>query len=213
MRYGPSLNMAPWRSPPANASRARRPGAARRLAPAPAAALARRAARERLGGRAGQRHRPVRHRHGRARRPGAARARARPGRAAGSSTSACSSARTRTPTTTGWPARSSTRAGCELWMHPNHEHMTRAARGPRRGARARGSRSRASAACPRQALAALPEGAQAAGHRDRRGSSCPTATSCRASRSTTDLGALAGVRDAWARAVARDASTSPTAAC
>ena len=28
------------------------------------------------------------------------------------------------------------RTGCELWMHPNHEHMTRAGRGPRAGARA-----------------------------------------------------------------------------
>ena len=26
------------------------------------------------------------------------------------------------------------RAGCELWMHPNYEHMTRARRGPRGGA-------------------------------------------------------------------------------
>ena len=28
------------------------------------------------------------------------------------------------------------RAGCELWMHPNHEHMTRRGAGSRRGARA-----------------------------------------------------------------------------
>ena len=46
------------------------------------------------------------------------------GRAARSSTCACSCARTRTPTTTARRRRSSSAPGCELWMHPDHAHMT-----------------------------------------------------------------------------------------
>jgi glyoxylase-like metal-dependent hydrolase (beta-lactamase superfamily II) len=41
------------------------------------------------------------------------------------------------------------RSGCELWMHPNHAHMTKAARDPDR-AFERGSRWPARAACPRR---------------------------------------------------------------
>ena len=48
----------------------------------------------------------------------------------GSSTSGCSSARTRTPTTTARRRTIVERAGCELWMHPNHEHMTAPRRDP-----------------------------------------------------------------------------------
>ena len=43
--------------------------------------------------------------------------------------------RTPTPTTTARP-RPIADGGCELWMHPNHEHMTRGA-GPRAGAERR----------------------------------------------------------------------------
>ena len=55
------------------------------------------------------------------------------------------SARTRTPTTTARPRPIMERTGCELWMHPDHEHMTKAAEDPRARLRAplRGRRARA----------------------------------------------------------------------
>ena len=49
---------------------------------------------------------------------------------------------TRTPTTTDWPVRSSTRPGCELWMHPNHAHMTRRTSTTPSGCSNGGSKSR-----------------------------------------------------------------------
>ena len=72
----------------------------------------------------------VRHRHARAGLARAPRARAGAGRPARSSTCGCSSARTRTPTTAARRRRSSSARGCELWMHPNHEHMTALAEDP-----------------------------------------------------------------------------------
>ena len=56
--------------------------------------------------------------------------------ACGSRTSACSSARTPTSTTAARRAPIAERAGCELWMHPRHEHLTARRRRPRGGARA-----------------------------------------------------------------------------
>ena len=95
----------------ASGGRAGRARAARRVAAAPAAAVARRAARQRLGARRRRRDRARRHRLPRARLDRPSRARARPGRPASSSTSGCSSAPTRTPTTTARPRRSSSASG------------------------------------------------------------------------------------------------------
>ena len=47
------------------------------------------------------------------------------------------------------------RAGCELWMHPRHQHMTRAMEDPERRWHS-GSRSRARAACRWSRCAAGP---------------------------------------------------------
>src|SRR4051794_10664671 len=71
------------RSRPQARGRPRRAAAAWRLAPAPAAAVARRAALQRVGGRRGRRDRPLRHRHAPARLDGQPRARAGHGRAEG----------------------------------------------------------------------------------------------------------------------------------
>ena len=79
------------------------------------------------------------------------------------------------------------RAGCELWMHPNHEHMTRAARGPRRGAgaapRGRAPERRARGAAAR----ATPRRARARARASPRSSS-PTATLVPGVEIDTDLG-------------------------
>ena len=176
--------------------------APRRLAAAPAAAVAGRAALQRLGGRRGRRHRAVRHRHARAGLARAPRARARPGQPAPRARPAASSARTRTPTTTARPATIVDRAGCELWMHPNHEHMTRAAqdpdaalRAPHRGRaperRARGAAARATREARRGqgfGIAGLVE---------------PDRDLLPGVEIETDLGHLDGLRDARPRAVAR----------
>ena len=73
------------------------------------------------------------------------------------------------------------RAGCELWMHPNHAHMTQGGAGPRARLRAplRGG------APERRAGRAGGRGARGAprpGLRDRRDRRCRTATSCPAWR-------------------------------
>ena len=69
-------------------------------------------------------------------------------------------------------------AGCELWMHPNHAHMTARGRGPGRHPARRLEVARHSG-MPLDDLEAYEEAA-AGGTRDCRGSSCPTATWCRA---------------------------------
>ena len=92
--------------------------AAGRLAAAPAAAVARRPALQRLGAGRGRRHRAGGLRHGRARLAAGARARAGPGRASASRTSGCSSARTPISTTAARPPLSASATGCELWLHP-----------------------------------------------------------------------------------------------
>ena len=76
---------------------------------------------------------------------------------------AWSSARTRTPTTAGRPSTILERAGCELWMHPSHEHHEPHGRGPRGGVSRGAWRSRARAACPRSRCAATPPSAAARG--------------------------------------------------
>ena len=96
----------------------RRPHHARPLAAAAAAAVAGRAARERVRDRGRQRRGARGHGHARAGRARAARAGARPGRACGSSTSGWWSARTRTPTTTAWPGRSSRRPAASCGCTP-----------------------------------------------------------------------------------------------
>ena len=81
------------------------------------------------------------------------------------------------------------RAGCELWMHPNHEHLNAHGRGSRRGVSRGAWRSRARAACPRSRCAATrpsaaPRGSGIAGPiepdrdlLDRRRRSAPTSAS------------------------------------
>ncbi len=110
--------------------RARGAGFAGGLAPAIAAAVARGAALQCLGGARGRRRGAFRHRHGHRRRPAPARDGARPGRAGAPPTSGWWSALTHTPTTTASRARSSTPAGCELWIHPAWEHVRRLAEDP-----------------------------------------------------------------------------------
>ena len=119
----------------------------------------------------------------------------------GSSTSGCSSARTRTPTTTARRRRSSTRAGCELWMHPNHEHMTRSAADPEAALRGRIEVARQSGV-PEEPLRRYAERARARATGSP-GSSSPTATCCPGVEIETDLGRWDGPRDAGPRALAR----------
>ena len=114
--------------------------------------------------------------HARAGLARAPRAGARAGRTCGSSTSACSSARTRTPTTTARRRRSSSAPGCELWMHPDHAHMTARRGDPEHGARAP-ARGRPAERRARGAAAPLPGGSARARASASPRSSCPTATS------------------------------------
>ena len=192
--------------------RAGRPRAARALAPAPAAALAGRAARERLRDR-GRRAAwcwwtpgstsPARcaSSSSRSTRPGCA-----------SSTCGCWSAPTPTRTTTGWPAPIMERPGCELWMHPNHAHMTqgRAAipSAPSSGA----SRSRARAACRPTALEALQGGAPRPGVRHRRDRDARPRPGARRGGGDRPR-RLAGLRDARPRALARRAPPARARGC
>ena len=169
------------------ARRARAPG---RLAPAPPAAVARRAALQRVGGRRRRRHRarstractsPGSLAHleraldqvepaPRARAPARLHARAR-------------------PTTAARPRRSSSAPGCELWMHPSHEHadarredpeavLARRARGRAPERRARPSRCGAGR-----------ERARGRADRHRAARRARPRRCCPASRCDTDLGA------------------------
>ena len=105
------------------------------------------------------------------------------------------------------------RAGCELWMHPNHEHMTRAAQDPERGARA-APRGRAPERRARGAAArATPRRARGQRLRHRARSSSPTATCVAGRRGRDRPRHLAGRRDARPRALARLPATSPSAGC
>ena len=104
-----------------------------------------------------------------------------------SSTCGCSSAPTRTPTTTARRRRSSTRTGCELWMHPNHEHMTRVGDRPR-GVAAAPPGGRPPVRRAGRAARALRRAAQGREHRRRPRSSSPTATSSPGVEVDTDLG-------------------------
>ena len=125
-----------------------------RVPSAPAAAVAGRAARQRVGGRRRRRDRAVRHRHARA-------GLARPPRTGACDVRAaledmrlvvCTHAHS---DHYGQAATIVERTGCELWMHPNYEHMLQlGARIPTR--RSRGVwRWRARAACPRSRCAAM----------------------------------------------------------
>ena len=73
------------------------------------------------------------------------------------------------------------RTGCELWMHPNHEHMTRAARDPEAALERRLEVARQSGV-PEEPCGATR--ARAGSDTASRGSSSPTARSSTASRST-----------------------------
>ena len=159
-------------APMAEAERKREVGrgrarAPRRVAPAAPAPLAGRAALQRVGARRGRRHRARGHGDARARLARPPRARAGPGPPASSSTCACWPARTPTPTTTARPRPILERAGCELWMHPNHEHMTQAAQDPE-AALAAAPGGGAPVRRARGAAAPLRRGAQGPGLRDRR---------------------------------------------
>ena len=130
-----------------------------------------------------------------------------------STTSGCSSARTPTPTTTGRRRRSSSAPGCELWMHPNHEHMTQRRAGPRRGARAPHRGRAPERRARRSRCAPTPEAAQGPGLRHRRRSSSPTATCSPGVEVADRPRRLAGRRDARATRRRTSACTSPSAAC
>ena len=104
------------------------------------------------------------------------------------------------------------RTGCELWMHPNHEHMTRAAQDPDAALQRRLEVARQSGV-PEEPLRAYDEAAQGPGlrHRgDRRARPRPAAA---ASRSTPTSAPWKVLRDARPRALARLPATSPSAAC
>ena len=191
--------------------RARRPRPARRLAPAAAAALAGRAARERVGDRRGQRRGAGRHRAwaSRARWRSSSARSTRPGlRLEHVRLLVCTHAHS---DHYGLAGPIVDAAGCELWMHPNHAHMTRAAEDPERRSSA-ASRWRARAACPAEALAPLPGGARGPGRRRRRASSSPTATWCPGVEVETDLGRWQVYETPGTRR-RTSACTSPTAAC
>ena len=181
--------------------RPRRARPAGRVAAAPAAALARGPALQRLGGRRGGRHRALRHRDARAGVVREPRARARPGQPQG-------------------------RARPAAGLHPRalrplrpggHDHGPRGVRAvdapqprahDRRGAdpRRRWSaawRSRASPASPSEPLQATPRRAGARRLRHRARSSSPTATCCRGVEIQTDLGTWQVYETPGPRAVAR----------
>ena len=100
------------------------------------------------------------------------------------------------------------RAGCELWMHPNHAHMTRGRAGPRRRAGA-AARGRAPERRSRGAPAPLRRSRARARATAWRRSSSPTATSSRASRSTPTSGPGSRTRRPGTRP-RTSASTSPS---
>ena len=135
--------------------RPRRARAPRRLAPAPAAALARRPALQRVGGRRRRRHRarstPACTTPGSLAPPRAGAGAGQP--APRARPAARLHARALRPLRPGGDDRS-TRAGCELWMHPNHGHMTRAATDPDDGLRAPARDRPPVAACPSEPLRA-----------------------------------------------------------
>ena len=124
-RIGPLLRglSADGRGAQAGGGAAHREGPAGRLASAAAAALARRAPRQRLGGRCRRRHRPLRHRD---RRQGAAFASSTsPSAQAGFGLEdirllVCTHSHT---DHYGLAAPIVEEAGCELWMHPAWEHV------------------------------------------------------------------------------------------
>ena len=99
-------------------------------------------------------------------------------------------------------ARSSTRAGCPMWMHPNDAHIRERAQDPEAVLAHRVEIARTSGV-PEEPLRRLARSRAAAGASASRASSSPTATWSRASRCDTDLGAVARARDPGPRALPR----------
>ena len=102
-------------------------------------------------------------------------------------------------------------SGCELWMHPNHEHMTRAAEDPDRQLERRIEVALQSGV-PADALERFRE--------QRKGTGIGIAEVVEPHRDLlpgveveTDLGAVAGLRDARATPPRTWCCTSPTAGC
>ena len=101
------------------------------------------------------------------------RAGARPGRAAARARAPAWSCTHAHPDHYGQAAPILERAGCELWMHPDHAHLTAAAATPRRRSRGRLEIGAPERACPRRRCARCGAAAPRAGRRrlraDRRG--------------------------------------------
>ena len=96
------------------------------------------------------------------------------------------------------------RSGCELWMHPNHAHMTRAAQDPERAFERRFEVARQSGV-PAAAGGRGDGGAPRTGLRHRRDRDArPRAAARRGGRYRP--GRVAGLRDARPRALARGAA-------
>ena len=177
------------------------PGVWRLRLPLP---LARRPALQRLGARRGRRHRARRLRHARAglaARSSSARSTRSDSRSSDVRLLVCTHAHA---DHCGQAADLQARTGCELWMHPRHEHVTRR-RGPGGGAGPRGSRSPARAACPRRRCGA--------GRSARRAAEpawpaplAPDRDLVAGRTVETDLGRVDGARDARPRALARRAA-------
>ena len=181
----------PTRPPGGGARRARAP---RALAAAAPAAVAGRPALQRVGDRGRRRDRARRHRHARAglARPPRARARAGRLRLEHVRLLVCTHAHA---DHCGQAHPIADRAGCELWVHPNHEHFSAYADDPEAAHAPPASRSRARAACRRTRRTAGARSPPARSHPDR--DLLPGA------RRRDRPRHLVGARDARPRAVAR----------